>query len=645
MFLLPLFFYISQDAYSLPKITLLRVITIIIILSWLIKVFAEKEIKILKTNLYFLLIALTLIIILSTIFSTDILRSLEGAYQRHEGLYTFLNYFTLFFIGANFINNNQKINQILNFTILSSALVSIYGIFQFFGYDFLRPGAKGAISVISTQGNPNFLAAYLILILPISINQFIIGKEDKLRWFYLLSSLLAFFCLIFTSTRAAWLGFLISMIVLVILNRKYLKLSRKVMVIASIVIIFLVFFSLIFFLSFPKNWIAERIKSSFKISEGSVGERIELWKNTLKMIEKKPILGYGLETYDLIYPNFMSKKYQRLAEGRSADRPHSDFLQIAVSMGIIGFLIYFIFLIIFTLSILRYLKLKENAYSSILPGIVAGLLAYFIQLQFSFTVIEVAPLAWLFMGTAVFLGESSESEKGENFIKISWRDFFSRYIYLIIIFFVLLFFFLFWLILKPFVSDIYLRKALESTVNNRIEEAIEYGEKATQLNPRRDRYFTYEGLFYSLGAKNIPQRKEEYYKKGIEAYQKAIKLSPRNSENYASFGKFYLNFDILNEAIFELRKAVNLNFSNLLAVHDLGIAYKRKGWLTDAIMEWDYIVDVSFEHIPSSYYHLGLAYKDIGKKDKAKFYLEKFIEIKGGDQKMLSEAKEALKQL
>ena len=69
------------------------------------------------------------------------------------------------------INNHQIIDKLWQIIFFTSFLASIYGLFQFFGIELIWPIRLNPFGnrCVSTFGNPNFLASYLIMLIPLGI--------------------------------------------------------------------------------------------------------------------------------------------------------------------------------------------------------------------------------------------------------------------------------------------------------------------------------------------------------------------------------------------------------------------------------------------------------------------------------------------
>ncbi|WP_168190052.1 O-antigen ligase family protein [Caloramator sp. E03] len=279
----------------------------------------------------------------------------------------------------------------------SSSLISIYGILQYFGYNLVKVDpirSKWVRYVYSTIGNPNFLGSYLVLILPISIYCFI--KSKKI--IYIVTSSLFYSTLLLTNTRSAWLGFGVSFILLAILSLKYKKGLK------SLLLVLFLIFAIALFLNFNKNnALIKRFDSiiidakTFYLnnatSEYSGSSRIFIWKRALKLIQKSPFIGYGPDTFDLVFMSNYRNDVKKYIGNIIIDKAHNEYLQIAVTLGIPALFIYLFFL--FTILYKAFKNTKKNIL--IIP-LLCSIIGYLIQAFFNISVVSVSPVFWAFLG-------------------------------------------------------------------------------------------------------------------------------------------------------------------------------------------------------------------------------------------------------
>ena len=68
------------------------------------------------------------------------------------------------------------------------------------------------------------------------------------------------------------------------------------------------------------------------LEDASLGGRIYMWGGTVKMIQEKPLLGYGLASWQWFYTRFKSPQIETHAEFT-----HNEFLNLAADYGLVGF--------------------------------------------------------------------------------------------------------------------------------------------------------------------------------------------------------------------------------------------------------------------------------------------------------------------
>ncbi|MFM7679738.1 MAG: hypothetical protein ACKO83_12905, partial [Roseiflexaceae bacterium] len=92
-----------------------------------------------------------------------------GSYQRMQGTYTNLSYVAFTCILIFFVTSREQLMRILAAIIMSAVIPAAYGIVQHLELDPLPWKGDVITRVASTMGNSIFIAAYLILVLPIAI--------------------------------------------------------------------------------------------------------------------------------------------------------------------------------------------------------------------------------------------------------------------------------------------------------------------------------------------------------------------------------------------------------------------------------------------------------------------------------------------
>ncbi|MBL7198441.1 MAG: O-antigen ligase family protein [Candidatus Omnitrophica bacterium] len=192
-------------------------------------------------------------------------------------------------------------------------------------------------------------------------------------------------CLGMTYSRASWIGFILSFGFISCYLISFLSNRAKIL---SVIIIILSFSGLYFTL--PQK-MKDRAGSITRI-ENSSSFRINLWKESLQIIEDFPVIGIGLNTYSRVGPKY--------TKGEGGYYPHNSYLQLAAETGIIG-LFSFLWIIIKLFKLgLHFLKDRKEP---LILGLLTALLAFLIHSFFDVNLyaLQLATLFWFVLGLAI----------------------------------------------------------------------------------------------------------------------------------------------------------------------------------------------------------------------------------------------------
>ncbi|MBN1483835.1 MAG: tetratricopeptide repeat protein [Chloroflexia bacterium] len=121
-----------------------------------------------------------LVHIIATIGSVFPTASFYGGYVRQQGTLTVMAYIGLFFVLAFNLRRREQLERLVSVILLSSIPSALYGVVQKFGVDPLPWMGDVQRRVASTMGNAIFIAAYLIMILPLTGYR-LLNSWDRLR--------------------------------------------------------------------------------------------------------------------------------------------------------------------------------------------------------------------------------------------------------------------------------------------------------------------------------------------------------------------------------------------------------------------------------------------------------------------------------
>lgn len=606
-FLVPLILWpYTSEVFEFNKIVLTYVITILVICVWAIRCVIEKKFIFLRTKLDIPLLIFLASQFISSIISIDPVTSWFGYYSRFNGGFlSTLSYSILYWA---FVSNLSNLNALrsIKWLLTSSTIVCSYAVAQHFGIDKNIWVQDVQSRVFSTLGQPNWLAAWVVALMPIvwgnTLNLKVKNQQPKLQfkihnWGLYLLNFLLFTTLLFTKSRSGLVGFLVASTVfwtLALLKSRAIFLKEFVIYHLSFVILALAIGtqftpSLTTLLNkTQENLPTEALSESERSKEGPALEtggtesgtiRKIVWKGAYEIWKHYPITGSGVETFAFSYYKFRPAEHNLVSEWDYIyNKAHNEFLNIAANSGSIGLAAYmflignsvYIFIqklkfpnFSFQLPIKLKItnsktenskppgdwKLETNNRSADRGNLTLGLLAGYSSLLvtnfFGFSVVPTQLLFFLFPAVAVALTNGEPKAKSEK-LKLKPTQIFFLLTLLLFTFYLLLLICCYWL------SDFYYAKAINLGGINSPNQAEHYFQKAIKISPYQSIYFNQLAITYSKLAVSHFDDKDaiksnEYAQKAIEASQKAIELSKANINYKRTLFGIFVNLSILDK--------------------------------------------------------------------------------------------------
>jgi tetratricopeptide (TPR) repeat protein/O-antigen ligase len=262
IFLIPTFFDRRLGiVFSGAKISMLRSLGAIILGVWAAKIIINKEHHFVRTVLDWPVAAFLLCTTVATLSSVHVYTSFVGFYGRYEGLTTWYLFGLLFFITTNYIHSFAQLKRIVLITISSSTLMSIYSIIQRHSLDpYMWGGVITWQRVIGTIGQPNFMAAYNIMVFFLILALLLMQREEATKPFnwveqvmpisYFLFVPIIFLAMIYNleaNNIFLWYtGFSLATAAALLFAFNYLKIERRIFNSLLIIVLLLNFISLLY---------------------------------------------------------------------------------------------------------------------------------------------------------------------------------------------------------------------------------------------------------------------------------------------------------------------------------------------------------------------------------------------------------------
>jgi O-antigen ligase len=362
-------------------------------ISFIISSLVKKDFKIKKDPTLLIVLALIIANILSLTNALNMTRDIEIF------LFTLITYIIYYAIPLNFFDT-KYIKYIPNILLTITILLSLFGLYQYFGNILNLPGSVlglrapyvkdvlGYPRIQATEVEPLYYGTYLIFTVTLSIGLLIFNKgknilkenEILLAWGALI---LGGINLILTYARGAWIGEMFALLILFIIFLIEYKIKRNIiyMGVIAIVIVSIGTFGLYRIHKLP-NFANKIIARATNLQSP---DRTFLDNNALQAFANNPIVGIGtggFGPYMAINPFITPPQNFGQIEGYGWAIVNNEYLEILTETGIVGFALFaFFFYTIFKNFIKAYRKksTKNTFEKIILISTFAGLCGILLQ--------------------------------------------------------------------------------------------------------------------------------------------------------------------------------------------------------------------------------------------------------------------------
>lgn len=426
-------------------------ITLIIGFCWITRMIINGRIIFRRTPLDIPILIFLVFQSFSFLVSIDHHNSLWGYYSRFNGgLLSLISYCFLYWA---FVSNMdaKKTLFTIHLSLITALLAALYAIPAHFGYDptcfILGRGLNANCwsaqfvpteRIFGTLGQPNWLAAWLVAIAPLSWtiianlkfeirNLKLIGKWKLANGkfiLYILYSILLLLAIYFTRSQSGFIGLGVAFLVFAFgyfafTHKWHFKKSAMVAIGGLLLIVLTIVIprippldrclSIMFSQSYPITQ-----EPSNPITPSS-DIRCIVWKGAIAIWKHYPIFGSGQETFAFTYYNFKPSEHNLTSEwDHLYNKAHNEFLNYLANTGVLGLITY---LTLISASLIYLFKLlnkyyllsnklektiKNNQYYLIL-SLLAGYASILVTNFFGFSTVSLQLLFFLFPAIAFAL--------------------------------------------------------------------------------------------------------------------------------------------------------------------------------------------------------------------------------------------------
>lgn len=312
-------------------------------------------------------VGIAVALLLSTALSIAPQVSWSGSYLRAHGTFYELCLLAVLVAQCVGLRRPAQLQRLLDTVVLASSLTALYGILQYLGLDPAEWGKSFlADRVSSTQGNPIFLGAYLVLTLPVTLARGLQllrggsarGRQLAYATLHLVSAAAQLQAIWFTGSRGPWLGLVAGLLFMAISqaaagnNRKALLALFTLVAVSvlSVAVLNIPNGPLKSLQAAPYLGRIAHLWDTTSRTEAGTGLRVETWHRAQAALTTSPpliyadgsidrwnrlrlVIGYGPETAGFVLaPSYRTEFHNALF----SDRAHNLLWDTLLSTGIIG---------------------------------------------------------------------------------------------------------------------------------------------------------------------------------------------------------------------------------------------------------------------------------------------------------------------
>lgn len=247
-------------------------------------------------------------------------------YRRGAFMFLFTSYVNVilfFFIFFRTVDSTKRLMRILFLACLGSILYSVSALI---GGGFI----SGRLN-FGGVFDPNDLASFTLSFLP--LNLIFLSKENNLlrRFIGISGFVVGALVILLTGSRGGFVGFSIVVLMLLLTKTRAFRLSYKVVIGASILIIA---FTKIVTIDFERYQTITNLEGDYNLT--GEGGRVDVWKTGVRLMLSRPLTGVGIDCFNQAIGNDRGERGLKPIWQAA----HNSLIQIGSETGILGFILF-----------------------------------------------------------------------------------------------------------------------------------------------------------------------------------------------------------------------------------------------------------------------------------------------------------------
>jgi len=409
----PLVFVPTQpDVFGLPKLVALQLAAVAGLLlataQW-IRGRSRRR----PTTADTVLAVFVLLNLVACVLSGNPSHSWLGEPLQHQGMLTILLYVAFFYLAQMALTTESRILLLFGSIAIAASVVAAYTLAQTAAMDLIWPYTAGR--PFSTIGQPNALAAYLVIACPTTTVLLPRTRTWRSRAIVVTALVTIVVAVVLTESRGGYLALAAAAAVLMPrLVRTPSGLGPAAAAIAAAALVTAA-------MTLPSvrgaaAAVWRRAFSSTDPNDISVQRHLDLWTVAAAIARDHPWVGTGQETYPYVFPQYAVRS---LGPSRAAayaairpEGPHNAYLAIASGAGLPTLAAYLGFLALVARRISRSLRASPGtSRSPARAAILAAMAAHLVSDAFMTPELTGSYLFWLLMGAGIGLAAAQDAQR------------------------------------------------------------------------------------------------------------------------------------------------------------------------------------------------------------------------------------------
>ncbi len=382
---------------------------------YIILILQKPEYRPRRDLFFWSFLGFTLAYTIATFVSVNVYTSFWGTLERMGGLYSFWHYFVFYVIASSVLRTKEEWMTFLKTTVFVGVLSAFYGFGQRTDISFFI-GSGGRERIFGTVGNAALFAGYQILNVFVALILGLNSQKNRDRVLLLGSAAIMSLAVLMTAVRGSVLGLALGLALFAGLYfmQSHSRQARKFFV--GLVGLFIVFvaFSLMFRTSsFVQNSAYLKRITDFSPSTYTVQTRFWAWQAGLKGWKENPktmLFGWGPENFNIPFSKYFNPQFFKGPGAETAfDRAHNMFVEVLVTMGLVGLIAYLLLFGVLLRSLWRLLRKPESRLAA--AGFIGMTVAYMIH---NFFIFDTSANFLVFFSVLAFIAWMNRGESKET---------------------------------------------------------------------------------------------------------------------------------------------------------------------------------------------------------------------------------------